>query len=309
MCDASGAVEIDDRHFAVADDEDNLLRVYDSERGGAPLAAVNLSPQLDLPKKDPESDLEAATRLGGEAYWLTSHGRSSKGKPKPERLFFFATTVPNLAGGTSLLGRPHRTLLHELAADPRFSPFGLGAAAELAPKAPGGLNLEGMTATPEGALVVGFRNPVPGGKALLFRIENPRDVVGGAPPRFSEPIRLDLGGLGVRSLSYWRGRYLIVAGGIASEAASRLFTWDGKGPAIPAAGGDLHGSNPEAFFTPDARDEILLLSDDGALTIEGAECKALKKTPEKKRFRGLWIRPEPGRVSAPTAAPSASAAR
>src|SRR5690606_15608234 len=29
-CDASGAVPVDEMHFAVADDEDNVLRVYDA---------------------------------------------------------------------------------------------------------------------------------------------------------------------------------------------------------------------------------------------------------------------------------------
>src|SRR4051812_31397526 len=36
-CDASGAVPIDERHFAVADDEDNVIRVYDAVAGGKPV--------------------------------------------------------------------------------------------------------------------------------------------------------------------------------------------------------------------------------------------------------------------------------
>ena len=38
--------------------------------------------------------LEAATRIGAHALWLTSHGRNSKGKRQDARLRFFATTVP-----------------------------------------------------------------------------------------------------------------------------------------------------------------------------------------------------------------------
>src|ERR1041384_1457792 len=41
MCDASGAVPLDDHLFAVADDEDNVLRVYDADRGGSPLGAAD----------------------------------------------------------------------------------------------------------------------------------------------------------------------------------------------------------------------------------------------------------------------------
>src|SRR5918995_705524 len=47
-CDASGAVPVDERHFAVADDEDNVLRVYDAFAGGPPVRRTNLSKQLAL---------------------------------------------------------------------------------------------------------------------------------------------------------------------------------------------------------------------------------------------------------------------
>src|SRR3954470_5180846 len=72
MCDASGAVPLGGDRFAVADDEDNVLRVYDAGRGGPPLHAVDISAALPLPhkKKTPETDLEAATRLGDLALWI-----------------------------------------------------------------------------------------------------------------------------------------------------------------------------------------------------------------------------------------------
>src|SRR5262245_56650755 len=75
-CDASGAVALNDHLFVVADDENNVLRVHDADRGGAPLAAWDVSAELGVPitgKKRPrpaEMDLEAATRLGDRAYWL-----------------------------------------------------------------------------------------------------------------------------------------------------------------------------------------------------------------------------------------------
>lgn len=47
-----------------------------------------------------------------------------------------------------------------------------------------------------------------------------------------------------------------------------------------------------AFVTSEARDEILLLSDDGTQLVGGVECKKLKD-PSKKRFRGLWVRLAP----------------
>lgn len=301
MCDASAAVEIDPGRFIVADDEDNVLRVYDADRGGRPLASVDVSEPLGLePKgkkrKMPELDLEAGTRIGDRAYWITSHGRNSKAKLKPERLRFFATTVPTDDHGADLhvIGRGYDGLIDHLIADPRFAAFDLAAAAARAPKDEGGLNLEGMTATPDGTLLLGFRNPVPDGQALLFELRTPEAVVapeGEAAPVIDvgDPIRLDLGGHGVRALTWWRGQYLIVAGPRDGGAVSRLYRWDGKGTPTALAIA-LDAINPEATFTPEGRDAIMLLSDDGTLPIAGVPCKELQD-PAAKRFRGRWVQP------------------
>jgi hypothetical protein len=304
MCDASGAVELSDRIFAVADDEDNIIRTYDSERGGAPLATYDLSPSLDLPvkpakpgkapkpnakpKRAPETDLEAAARIGDLAFWLTSHGRNSSGKLKQERLRFFATTLPKDGAPLQVSGVPYEHLLEDLLSDPRLKRFGLAEAATLAPKEPGGLNLEGMTAREEGGLWLGFRNPVPEGKALVLALLNPEEVMRGARAKLSDPLLLDLGGLGVRSLSSWRKRYLIAAGHFAHGAVSKLFTWDGKAPPVPAKSMDFREFNPEGFFTPDDREQFMVLSDDGSVQVDGVECKQLKD-PAAKTFRGAWL--------------------
>lgn len=297
MCDASGAVEIDAHRFVVADDEDNVLRVYDADRGGPPLAGVDISADVGLvpqgkKQRMPELDLEAGTRIGDRAYWLTSHGRNSSAKLKHERLRFFATTVPADGASIDVVGQPYEHLVDQLLADPRFAAFDLAAAAARAPKDEGGLNLEGMTATPEGTLLLGFRNPVPGGRALLFHLLGPAELVEGKAPRFGDPFQLGLDGLGVRALTWWRDRYVIVAGPYASGSGSRLFTWDGRGEPVPVPI-DLGSYNPEGTFTPEARDEVLFLSDDGERIVDGQPCKKLKD-PSRRRFRGVWLRPTPG---------------
>lgn len=294
MCDASGAAALGGGLFVVGDDEDNILRVYDARRGGAPVQSVDLSPDLELPaakKKPPEADIEAATGLGALSFWLTSHGRSSSGKKAPSRLRFFATEETD--AGPRLVGRPYTHLLDDMLAAPQLARFGLDGAETKAPKAPGGLNIEGMTAMPDGrSILVGFRSPVPGGKALLVPVLNPVSLVeaDGARAQLGEPVQLDLGGLGIRSLSWWRGRYVIISGGTAGEGTSRLFTWRG-GEEAPVAveSVDLAGLNPEAFFTPEDAEEILLLSDDGTAPVDGVECKRLKDA-SRKRFRGVWVR-------------------
>jgi hypothetical protein len=307
MCDASGAVPLSAALFAVADDEGNVLRIYDADRGGAPLASIDVSEGLNLPepkakpkkkkggkkKRAPETDLEAATRVGDYALWLTSHARAPSGKLKPERHRLFATVLPGAdeaddAPELSVVGVPYERLFADLAADPRYAAFGLDAAAQRAPKEPGGVNIEGMTGRPEGGVLIGFRNPVPGGKALLVPFSNPLEVVRGESPRFGDPIVLDLGGLGVRSLSYWHGRYVIAAGHYDTGAPSRLFTWDGQRAPVAVRALDFSRFNPEAFHTPEEREEILVLSDDGAEPVDGRDCKKLRDGGQK-HFRGVWV--------------------
>jgi len=317
-CDASAAVPLSSSLFAVGDDEDNVLRVYDSDRGGAPLRVVSLSASL-FPAKEkakseraiakkkkgkqktgkkatrrdagggPESDIEAATRIGDLAFWMTSHARNRAGERKDARRLFFATSAGGAKDPLGLVGRAYGGLLDDLLADPRYADFGLAAGAELAPKEPGGLNLEGLGERPEGGVWIGLRSPVPGGRALLVPLLNPEGVIKGERARLGDPIRLDLGGRGVRSLSRWHGHALILAGPPAEQGTSLLFVWDGRSDPVPNAAADLEDLNPEAFFSPEERDEILVLSDDGTLEIDGEECKRLEN-PARKRFRGRWVR-------------------
>jgi hypothetical protein len=297
MCDASAAVPLDERRFVVADDEDNVLRVYDSANPGGPLWETDVSQAIGVSAKSgkrrrgaPEADIEAATRIGALSFWMTSHGRNASGKTKPERLRLFAAALPERGGSLAITGRPYEHLLDDLFSEPRLARFGLREAAERAPKSPGGLNLEGMTARQEGGVWIGFRNPIPDGKALLVPLLNPEEVVRESPARFGEPRLLDLGGLGVRAISQRDGRYLILAGRYDSGVGTRLYTWDGAAKVALDAREHLADLNPEGFFSPPGRREVLVLSDDGSRSIDGVECKRLAE-PAQKRFRARWITP------------------
>jgi hypothetical protein len=287
-CDASGAVAIDDRYFAVADDEDNVLRVYDAMTGGKAVRRTNLSKQIALEKKG-EVDIEAATSLGGRAFWLTSHGRNAKGDEDVNRSMVITTELPASDAKIEVQGKVYRHLLADLQANPELARYELGKAAELAPKEPGGLNIEGLTATPEGTLLIGFRSPIPGGKALIVPLLNPEALYDSGSPRFGAPIELDLGGLGVRSLSWWRGNYLVAAGSTAEGGPARLYRWRGAGAeAQLIADAALAGLNPEAFFTAEGNGQILVLSDDGGRSVGGKPCKKIKRK-KRKSFRGVWL--------------------
>jgi hypothetical protein len=293
MCDASASVALNDHLFAVASDEDSVIRVYSSDRAGAPVQRFNLSAFLDLDAKKPESDLEGAARIRDRAYWITSHGRNRSGHARPSRERFFATQIVTNSQGAQLkaVGQPYERLLSDLVRDPRLARFNLDAASRLEPKARGALNIEGLSATPDGHLLIGFRNPIPSGKALLVPMLNPDEVVRGTPAKFGEPLLLDLGGLGVRDMAYSGGKYLIIAGPYDGIGQSHLYAWSG-GPSPPrlVKHSRLKGLNPEGIVIyPDMGwSRIQIISDDGKKLMNGEPCKECP--PNKQQFRSVWVR-------------------
>jgi hypothetical protein len=287
-CDASGAIPLDGTHFLLADDEDNVLRVYDAERGGPPTRTYDLSSRVALADPDSEVDLEAATRVGDRGYFLSSHARKRSGKLDPNRFVFFAVDLGADAGSLPVTGRPATSLLDDLERMSEVSGFGIGTGRTRAPLTEGAVNIEGMTAAADGTLWIGFRSPLPQGKAILVRLLNPNQVIEGARARFASPRLLDLGGLGIRSLSSHRGSYLAVAGPAQRRGVFRLVRFDDDGPPRPVAGAEFEGFSPEGLFTPEGRDDILVLSDDGMQEVDGKACKKLSDQ-QLKRFRGLWM--------------------
>ena len=76
---------IRDRQFVVANDEDNVLRIYREGRTAAPVSALDLSEFLKSDPKHPEADIEAAARIGNRIYWIASHGTNSEGELRSGR--------------------------------------------------------------------------------------------------------------------------------------------------------------------------------------------------------------------------------
>jgi hypothetical protein len=294
-CDASAAEAVGGNLFVAGNDEDNVLRVYSRDAGGKPIATFDLTTFLNTDPERPEADLEAATQLGGRIYWITSHGRNKEGKPRPSRRRFFATDIkPTDGGGVSFtpIGTPYTKLVDDLVAAPAFKPFDLDAAERRAPEAKNGLNIEGLAATPDGTLLIAFRNPIPDRKALIVPLTNPAQLLTTGPAEFGAPITLDLGKRGIRSLVYFapQKQYLIVAGAPDDASKFAMFRWAGPGSGqveqIPEI--DFKGINPEALVTyPDKLAKVQLLSDDGGRKVWGGDCK--KAPPEKRSFRGVWI--------------------
>ena len=294
MCDASAAIALDKDHFIAADDEGNTLRVY--KRGEPlPVKRADLTRFLagGKKKKAPEADLEGAALVGDRIYWIGSHGRNKDAKPAPSRQRFFATQIATTdRRDVRPIGRPYDGLLPDLLDDARFKKFGLAPGSLLAPKAEGGLNIEGLCARPDGSLLIAFRNPVPDAKGLLVPLLNPDKLIeGGARARFGDMIQLDLGGFGVRDLTLVGNTYYIIAGARDTSKKFRLYKWDGKSATPELIGANVFEKlNPEAIFQfpNDPAGAFQILSDDGGRKTGGKECKDF---PEDQRsFRAGELR-------------------
>lgn len=288
LANASAAVRVGANRILVGADENNALLLYDATTGGAPLKVFQTSQWLGLPTGRGEVDLEGAARVGDVLYWIGSHARNKNGKRRPERQRLMGLRVSQEEGDVQLtpVAGPVSTLMEQLTAAPGLRPFDLAAAAELSPEAPGGLNIEGLAATAEGGLWIGFRSPVPDAQALLVPLLNPAEVLNQKPARWGDPARVDLGGKGIRDL-VWTGReYFILAGSPDDGGRTKLMRWGGAGQAaVPIKVPGLKDLNPEAlvvFGTPE-KPRLLILSDDG--NRKSNETRDLSR----RTFRMVWV--------------------
>ena len=314
-CDASASVPLGNNAFIMADDESNTLRVYRLDTGSPDVVKTfALDQALGIAgKKNPETDIEGATRVGDTIYWITSHGRSRKGKWRDARYIFFATTVTDPASPEpmKLVGKPYNRMIHTLVRLPGLElrravgELGEDEGKDFAPKE-SGLNIESLCASPDGkTLFLGFRNPQPGQRGILLPLENAAEVIAGTgmAPKFGAPRLLDMSGLGFRAMEYspFHKCYLIVAGPHDSGGDSHLYKWSGEATDKPELVKVISDSNPESIMVFPDKSKVLLLSDDGTVLVDAkpgdsteeviagkCECKTLVD-PMKKSFRAYWI--------------------
>src|SRR4029079_52567 len=82
--DASATIAIDDQYMFIADDETNVLRLYDRNHSGLPLNGFDFSADLNLTDPDnPELDLEGSTQMGDRAFWTASFSNSKNFHVRP----------------------------------------------------------------------------------------------------------------------------------------------------------------------------------------------------------------------------------
>lgn len=310
MCDASAALAIDESHFIVANDEDNVLRIY---RLGQefPVYKIDLSEflRIEYDDKSPEADFEGAARINDIYFFITSHGRDKEGRMRRNRHRFFALQIKiDDKIKVNTIGRAYEFLMDDLVQVPQLQRVNLADAydrfddkdKDLAPK-DRGVNIEGLAPTADDrGLLIGFRNPLPEGKAMIVEFFNPLQVLAGAErPSFGEAYFLDLNQRGVRSLDYLAAlqRHLIVAGSTNGGLESELYLWNSGGESAENIEqtnfGDIKKFNPEAVVQFENNPRFLLLSDDGTVNLrdkDGDTCDCKDVSDDAlKQFRGVWL--------------------
>jgi Protein of unknown function (DUF3616) len=295
MCEASAAVAVDANHFLVADDQDSTLRLYARGKPEPISPPRDLAEALGVPKqftgKDRKTDIEGAAAIGKRIYWITGHSE----RWRTQRLLFATDFVSE--GGAwdlKLVGTPYRDLREDLLGDKVT--IGYIDNPELRDSdAENGFNIEGLAATPDGKLLIGLRNPVVKGKALVVRLDNPDDVLlKGAPPKFGKIIPLPLDGHGIRSIERVGDRYLIISGSVRDEPGHSLYWWSGSREERPTVARHRIGLpeddfRPEALFAIPDTNKVQLLGDDGNVGTREAECR--KAAQGDKKLRSIIITP------------------
>ena len=214
-------------------------------------------------------DLEGLALDGtGQLYAITSHSRDDDGDEQKgrEKLARFRIEKDKVAEPV-VVGGLKRALT---AAHPVL------AAAALAPdaKSGAGLNIEALEITPDGQrLLIGFRSPLQGGRAIIASLENTAAVFdAGAAPQISNALQtLDLGGHGIRGMSYVAAMngYLVISGPASrADHAFGLWFWNGQAaaPARRVTVPELAGFERAEGVCPaviDGVTKIIIVSDDG----------------------------------------------
>lgn len=300
-CDASAAVDLGGTRFVVASDEPcsdgtQVLHVYERDYP-RPLTTVPLEDVLG-PTAGREVDLEAAVRVDTRVYWLSSHGHDADGRRDPARCRFFATDLVD--GRVRPCGEAYGRLLHDMGKAPELAVLGLRAAdrERRAPKE-GGFNIEGLTARPDGALLIGLRSPLYRKRAVLVPLLNPDAVIEGRErARFEPPVLLDLDGNGIRDLAWDASRrvYFVLGGASRRGHGRALYAWSGRAEEapLPVAATIPADFNAEALLVDAGTGYVRVFADDGARVIETreGERRPNKEAGDARRsFRSLWLVP------------------
>jgi hypothetical protein len=289
-CDGSGALALSFTHFLDLNDEDQVVRIYERAKPAGQVQSIDIGGALGL-AADAEADLEDVTRIGDRVFVTTSHGRTAGGELDRARYKFAAFDVGGAIPDVTLASAGTSSLLLDqmliaanwetpntavIAALTTSSKLGDNNDADLAPEIDG-TNIEALANDGTGKLLVGFRNPRPGNKAIVVQLANPDAALAGTA-RFGGAAELDLGGLGIRAMAYSpvHQAVMIVAGSHAPGTVFKLYTWSGVLTAAPVFVTDIVAppqTAPEAVVPYPNTKDVQIVFDGGDATIGNVECK------------------------------------
>ncbi len=276
ICDGSAAIRLDGDKLLVAYDEMNSLFLFDAE-GGAIQQTIELGELLELPDNS-EMDLEAAVVQGSGVWWIGSHGLDSEADLVPNRRVLFKTTLP---GNSSVDSETKSGLLTmELQEGPYdlselLSEFAGDDAARLAPKK-GGINVEGISVTRDGDMLIALRSPLTNGlagDATILQVAKQ-----GQTFQLVENHRFSLGDRGIRDIVISDGGYYLIAGDVKSGGDFSIFRWQLSG-ALEEVFAIPHNFNAEGLV--DMGQYWLVLSDDGKVKRKDREASDGDRTCDK----------------------------
>ncbi len=313
--DASDAIALSDRYMAIADDEINLIYVFDRTTSGLPVTTFdyNQNNVLNLTDGSPgnykELDVEAATAsptVTGRTYWFGSMSNSSTSfgaEPNRDRIVSVDLGGSVETNNLTFTNSGYASVRAQLIAwgDANGYDFTDAAATGQDPKTIDGFNIEGAVFAPDNTtLYFGFRAPlVPTANrtmAVIAPLLNFESWFNnGAPsgtPTFGAPIQLDLGGRGIRDIIHLtNGTYVIAAGMYDGTSNPAIYTWTGSAtdPAVLQPTFDVTGLNVEGLMGVNTAGQLSLnqlqvITDNGSdiLYNDGTEAKDLTENNFKK---------------------------
>ena len=230
---ASDAVQLPDGRILIVDDESDTPLTLVTLLTGRKIVTEKISLHKQFKKRGSEravrelADLEgAAVAPDGRIYLMTSFSRKPSGRIDENRDKLASFTLQGTEVNQPVVRSDLRAALAAL------SPELAKASDYKVSESPAGLNIEGLVYDKaKERLLVGFRSPIVGGKALVVPLENPLDVVTkNAVPRFGAIAQINLGGAGIRAMTFddKLGGFLILSGSAEGAALPiQLWLWDG----------------------------------------------------------------------------------
>ena len=302
--DGSTAITVDANYMFIADDEVNVIKLYNRNASGLALYSFDVAPYLNL--SGTEVDIEGSFRSPtnpNRIYWIGSLSNSKTGEPRPDRNRLFATDIVGTGANATLVFVGYYSNLRSKLitwGDANGYNFTAKAASGIEPKRIDGFNIEGFEMGPNGTTAyIGFRAPyVPQGtqnKALICPLLNFETWFNnGSPssaPSFGSPIELNLNVKGIRSIAKnANNQYLIVAGSYSATGTFELYSWNGLASSAPVLlNADLTGLSPEGIIEIPASMtgtfQVSLVSDIGTYILynDGIENKAITE-PNYRKF-------------------------